>query len=329
MTDLVVFGGARMDAYLELPTDAADKYCDINTQKCVIELAYGSKIALDGVNFLIGGNGANVSVGTTRLGLKSVLVTELGVGPLADQTKAVLAKEVDTTHVTQTEGVDQGFGAVIMYQGERTILSYYAPVEPHLPDLAGLQTKWAYLTSTSELFENYYEDIFNWLATTDCKLAFNPGGRQIKKGRQWLQKYLERTELIFVNRREAEEITGYSDTYGSEKELLHGLSKLGPKICIITDGGKGSYVYDGTVYYRAGVMPVDSFERTGAGDAFSSGCLAAIIQGKSFEDALLWGTLNSTSVIGFVGPENGLLRSADMPEWEKRAVSCEMKVEEF
>ena len=122
---------------------------------------------------------------------------------------------------------------------------------------------------------------------------------------------------------------GTSGTFGKEKDLLKSLSSLGPKICVVTDGADGSFVYDGKRYIKAGILPIDSYERTGAGDAFGVGCLSAIIKGKSFEEALLWGTINSASVIGYIGPENGLLAEKDIPEWIERAKSSEVKVEEF
>ena len=68
-------------------------------------------------------------------------------------------------------------------------------------------------------------------------------------------------------------------------------------------------------------MPIDPYSRTGAGDAFGAGCVAALIKGKSFEEALLWGTVNSASVIGYVGSTKGLLKDAEIPNWLERAKS--------
>ena len=140
---------------------------------------------------------------------------------------------------------------------------------------------------------------------------------------------MARTEVIFVNREEAGKITGADISEGKEKELLAALREVGPKITIITDGGGGSYVFDGTKYIKAGVLPVDAYERTGAGDAFGSGCLSAIIKGKGLDEALIWGTINSASVIGYVGPQKGLLKEGDIEVWKERYVSSGVKVEEF
>jgi len=329
MRDLIIFGSARIDAFLEVPDDKVDTFCRLNEKDCVIELSYASKIPMKRVQFLVGGNGANVSVGTKRLGLDSLLVAEVGSDLMGNNTKTELENAgIDIQFVTQTNGVPGGFGAIIVYQGERTILSYYPPMTPPFPEKI-CDTKWAYLTSTGEAFEEYYEKIYNWLSGCEAKLAFNPGGRQIAKGTEWMKKFLERTEIILVNRQEAEKITGVSDTYKKERDLLKALHGLGPKIPIVTDGMNGTYAFDGEKFLHIGVMPIDAIERTGAGDAFSSGTLSAIIQGKPLEEALKWATLNSTSVIGYFGPQKGLLTQDDFKTWFERADSCGLKVEEF
>jgi len=47
--------------------------------------------------------------------------------------------------------------------------------------------------------------------------------------------------LINVNREEAEKLTKFQgDSAERERDLLIALSKLGPKICIITDGNNGA-----------------------------------------------------------------------------------------
>lgn len=328
MAKLIVFGSARVDAFLDVPTDKADRFCNLNTHKCVVEFSYGAKIPMNSVNFLLGGNGANVAVGTKLMGIDSALVAELGQGVLADHAMQQLAEKINTDHVTQTEGVTQGFGAVIMYQGERTILSYYSDHEPPFPsDVDGAE--WAYLTSVGEKFEEYYDKCYDWLKSSEAKLVFNPGGRQIAKGRDWMDKFLKRTHLIFVNREEAEEIVNLGQSAGRERQLLDALTETGVKNAVVTDGSAGAFAKEGDKYFKIGAMPIDAIERTGAGDAFSTGCMSAVIQGKSLQEGLLWGTVNSSSVIGYVGPQPGLLSEDKLGEWLDRAKSCEVRVEEF
>lgn len=328
MHKLVVFGSARVDSFMQLPDELSQQHCRLDTHECFIELSYASKLPLDNVNFLVGGNGANVAVGSKRLGVESTLVAELGCGSLADFAKSQLAKEINMSWVTQTKGVKQGFGAVIVYQGERTILSYYAPERPPFPKNLEA-SEWAYLTTVGERFEGFYEDVYAWLKKHNSKLAFNPGGRQIKKGIDWLGRYLQITQLLLVNREEAEEIVGMNTTSGRERELLDALSKLGPKIPVVTDGRNGSFAKEGNKYFRVGILPIDAIERTGAGDSYSTGCLNALVKGKSLQEGMVWGTINAASVIGYIGPEDGLLHEEQLPEWLERAESSGLRVEEF
>lgn len=329
MKQLIVFGSARMDAFMTLPDEKADTFCDLDTKKCVLQLSYATKIPMKQVKFLVGGNGANVAVGTARMGIDSLLVAEVGTGVMGDATRHELEKQnIDLSLVTQTPDVPAGFGAVINYQGERTILSYYPPSEPPFPHDVK-EAEWVYLTSIGESFEKYYEKVLDFIHEVKPKVAFNPGGRQIGMGQEWMKKYLEVTELLIANREECEEIAEFKDSFGKEKELIQKLLSLGAKKVVMTDGRNGSYGFDGEKYYHLGIMPVDAIERTGAGDASSAGMLSALIKGKSLVDAMLWGMLNSTSVIGYIGPQDGLLHERDISVWIERAESAGMKVEEI
>lgn len=331
MNDLIIFGSARIDAFLTLPDDKADTFCDLDTQKCVLQLSYASKIPMKSVKFLLGGNGANVSVGTKRMGVKSILAAEVGSGVMGDYARTELEKqEVDLAYVTQTPDVPAGFGAVINYQGERTILSYYPPSEPPFPEnMNSCEAQWAYLTSVGESFEKYYDKIYSWMEKCNPRVAFNPGGRQISKGREWISPFLAKTEILIANREESEQIADFKESYGREKDLIDKLLALGTKKVVLTDGRNGSFAFDGEKYYHLGIMPVDAIERTGAGDATSTGLLSALIKGKSMPEAMLWGMLNSTSVIGYIGPQDGLLHERDIAVWMERAESSGVKVEDF
>lgn len=329
MSNLTIFGSARVDAFLEVPEDRARQVCDIDHKGCFILLSYASKIPLTRSSYLVGGNGANVAVGTRRLGIENNLVAELGSGVMSDFAYKELAKELDMKYVTQTNGIAEGFGAVIVYQGERTILSYYPPETPPFPaDLP--ETEWAYLTSVGESFKDFFEHVYTWLDKSGTKLAFNPGGRQIKMGKEWLGKYLEKTDLLLVNREEGEEISEVTATLGDEKVLLNALSALGAKNIVVTDGMNGSYgKSEEGKYYRLDVLPIDSSERTGAGDSYSTGCLSAMIKGKPLSEGMLWGTINAASKVGYVGPQHGLLHENQLGEWIDRAKSSGLSVVEM
>lgn len=326
--DLLSIGDASEDVYLT-PTES-ETLCSLNDKECKICFDYGDKIPVRSLEFCLGGNAANNAVGVTRLGVKTALVLTLGDDLIGrDIVQRLTTEKVDLTYVVKQTSTTSNYSTVVNYSGERTIFTYHAPRSYEFP-VALPATPWVYLTSMGETYKPFYNHIVDWLRrNVNVKLAFNPGSWQLKAGIEGIGDVLKLTELIFVNREEAEKLTGMADSHGKERDLIMNLSKLGPRISVITDGDKGSFAFDGKRFVHCDVLPVDAYERTGAGDAFGSGTLAAIIKGRSIDEALIWGTVNSASVIGYVGPQKGLIKENEMPVWVERARSSGVKVEEF
>lgn len=326
--DLLTIGDATIDVFIT-PLES-ETMCKLDTKECLICFSYGDKIPTRELVTVVGGNASNNAVGCTRLGVSTSLVLSLGDDDFGRVIVEKLKKEnVGMDYVVQVKGDKSNYNTVINYSGERTIFVYHAPRNYAFP--ANLQKpKWVYLTSMGEEFPKFFEQFVAWKKQNpDVRLAFNPGSWQFRAGTQALTEVLSLTDVLFVNRQEAEKLTGMKESLNNEKELLKSVVALGVKTPIITDGGNGVFVYQDNRFLKCGVLPVDAYERTGAGDAFGSGCLSAIIKGKSIEDALLWGTLNSASVIGFIGPQQGLIKESEMEIWLERAKSSGVKVEEF
>ena len=97
--------------------------------------------------------------------------------------------------------------------------------------------------------------------------------------------------------------------------------ELGPKIVVLTDGIRGSYAYDGMEFLFMPIYPDPKppYERTGAGDAFSSTVVSAIILGKTLSEALAWGSINAMSVVQEIGAQRGLLSREKIEEYLKIA----------
>jgi len=326
--DLISIGDASIDVFMT-PTES-EQLCQIDTKECFIAFSYGDKIPVKNLEFSVGGNAANNAVGAKRLGVTDALVLTLGDDYIGRMLVEKLQKEgIDLTYVFQQPSTASNYSTVINYSGERTIFTFHAPRSYEFP-VQLPNVPWAYLTSMGESYRPFYNHFIDWLKKNpNTKLAFNPGSWQLRGGLEAIGDVLALAFIVFVNREEAEKLTDFGPSHGKEKELCMALSRLGPKICVITDGGNGAFAYDLVKGLKVGVLPVDAFERTGAGDAFGSGFLSAIIKGKDIREALVWGTVNSASVIGYTGPQKGLLTSEEMPEWLERARSSGVKVEEL
>lgn len=326
--DLLSIGDANLDAFI-IPSES-ESLCEIDTKKCLIAFSYGDKIPVKNLEFSIGGNAANNAVGTKRLGVNVGSVLTLGDDSTGIQIiEKLKAEEVDLTYCIQQPSTLSNFNVVVSYTGERTIFTYHAPRSYEFP-VQLPKTPWVYLTSMGESYRPFYNHITEWLVKSpEVQLAFNPGSWQLRGGMKEIGNVFKLSHLVFVNKQEAEKLTGFESLGEVTKELLMALSGLGPKTSVITDGSNGAYVFDGNKFLHCGIMPMDAYERTGAGDAFGSGFLSAIIKGKTLEEALVWGTVNSASVIGYTGAQKGLLKEEDMQMWVERFKSSGVKVEEM
>lgn len=326
--DLLSIGDANLDVFI-IPSES-EALCDIDTKKCLIAFSYADKIPVKNLEFSVGGNSANNAVGVKRLGINVGSVLTLGDDSTGAQIIEKLKKEnVDLTYCIQQPSTLSNFNVVVSYTGERTIFTYHAPRSYEFP-VQLPKVPWVYLTSMGESYRPFYNHMTEWLVKNpEVKLAFNPGSWQLRGGVKEIGNVFKLSNIVFVNKQEAEKLTGYEAKGEVTKELLMALSGLGPKISVITDGGNGAYTFDGHRFLHCGIMPMDAYERTGAGDAFGSGFLSAVIKGKTIEEALVWGTVNSASVIGYVGAQKGLLKEEDMATWVDRAKSSGVAVTEM
>jgi len=77
-----------------------------------------------------------------------------------------------------------------------------------------------------------------------------------------------------------------------------------------TNGAAGSYAAAAGKLYQAGqYQKVKVVDRTGAGDAFGSGFVAALAKGLPIEDALSLASANATSVVAQMGAKTGILKT--------------------
>lgn len=313
---VLVIGDVTIDVFLT--PKSGEAFCQMKEQEKVLCFSYGDKIPVENVQFFTGGNAANVSTGLRRLDVPVSIMTTIGTDNISKLIYDHLEKEqIQTQHVEMKQGVTANYSTIISYQGERTILSYHAPktyTYTHEP----CTDCYVYLTSMGENFMPFYRELISDLkANPGVTLMFNPGSLQVRAAIEDIHFILSRTNILFVNRQEAEIFSGMENSESKEKELLMKLQSLGPKSVIITDGVKGVFACDGTQSFKSAVIPVTVVEKTGAGDAFNAGFVAAIIHGHPFERALQWGTMNAASVISYVGAQKGLLYTKDIDSWSR------------
>jgi len=312
--DFVAIGDITTDAFIRLKD--ASVSCDIDKENCQICMSFGDKIPYEKVVVVPAvGNSPNASVSATRLGLKSALATNTGDDIYGREDIDTLKENgIDTTFVKVHEGRKSNYHFVLWFEDERTILVKHEEYPYEMPDMGS--PKWIYLSSLGENSIPFHHEIAKYITEhPETKLVFQPGTFQIKLGYDELKDIYKNTELFFCNVKEAKRILKTDE--GDIKKLLKGMYDLGPKIVVITDGPDGAYTYDGKEIWHMPMYPdpAPPVDRTGAGDSFSSTFTSALALGKTVPEALMWGPINSMSVVQHVGAQEGLLTREKLEEF--------------
>lgn len=321
MLDILCIGDSVIDIFLTIPEDNPHFALDKKINKLMID--FGEKINVEKYVLEIGGNATNTAVGLSRLGLNSGICAEIGSDEFSNKIIEKLNLEnVDKTLLIQQNDQKTSFSVVISYNSERTIFSEHVK-RKHEFDLEQVNPGFIYLTSLGMVWEKAYEKTLNFVRNNNTKLAFNPGTLQLEKRDSLILNIVEETDYLFLNKEEAEvllygkeiNISQASERKGAIKKMLFGLKGLGAKNIVITDSNNGSYLLDeNNIYYKIGILDSEVKEKTGAGDSYTSGFLSAILNNLNPKEAMIWGSVNASSVVTMIGAQEGLLSKTELLE---------------
>jgi sugar/nucleoside kinase (ribokinase family) len=329
--EVLAIGDVVTDAFIKLLDDRANVF--ENEHGKFLAMPFGTKVPFDHAEVIEAvGNASNAAVAFAKLGIKSGLVSNVGGDNHGrDIIKSLHDKKVDSRFVIINPNKTTNYHYVLWYKEERTILIKHEEYDYHWPRFRDDDIpKWVYFSSISKnALDKYHDLVSDWLEENpDVKLAFQPGTFQLEAGVEKLRRLYGRTEVLVLNREEAVQVTGgnYDDVHG----LLNTLHSYGPKIVCVTDGPAGAYASNGSARLKMPPYPdpAPPFERTGAGDAFASTFVAALIQGNNLEGALQWAPINSMNVVQHTGAQEGLLTEHEIGEFLKKAPEW-YKAEQF
>ncbi|MBI4086365.1 carbohydrate kinase family protein [Candidatus Kaiserbacteria bacterium] len=319
--DFVAIGDITVDAFIQLSQKDAQVVCDIEGKPCQLMMNFGEKLPYTDVTVVNAvGNAPNASVAARRLGLKSALVTNIGHDRYGkDCLDTLRAEGVSTDYVQMHEGKKTNYHYVLRYGAERTILIKHEAYPYRLPHFDA-PPRYIYFSSVGDDAMPFHHEIAAYVKEhPETKLVFQPGTFQIRVGYEALKDLYEVTEIFFCNKEEARQILNSKED--DIPTLLKALKALGPNLPVITDGPKGSYALaENEVWFMPMYPdPQPPVDRTGAGDSFASTFTTALALGKSVQEALTWGPINSMSVVQYIGAQKGLLSRAEIEKYLKEA----------
>lgn len=310
-------GDATQDQFFFISD--AEISCDIDLENCILGIRYGDKIPVEKIGISVGGNAANVAVGLSRLGSQASLVTVFGDDDRGAWIKRKLMEQgVDLQLSKMVSDRESNLSTVIVYKGERTILSYHGQGGSEVGPLSS--SEWIYLTSSSGRDStSLFKEVLEFKSSHEPKLAFNPNKQDLLHHKAQLEPVLRYSEVVFMNVEEAEILAVSSkeiiDRREKVKEQLNLISNMGPKVVVITDGLNGAYARTDGQDWFCSVSNFERIEATGAGDAFTSGFLASFVEDGKIQKALSWGMVNSGSVVTKIGGQEGLLTKEKIQEF--------------
>ncbi len=318
--DFLGIGDTVVDAFIKLVDAHLEEADHINNEEQQLCMPFASKVPYESVTIIPAvGNSANASVSASRLGLKTGLLTFLGNDVNGRECKFQLeAENISTDFLIMENGKFTNYHYVLWFKDERTILIKHETFKTYLPDIG--KPKWIYLSSLGEHAKDLHFELAAYLQKNpEVKLAFQPGTFQIKMGKDLLKDVYANTEFFCCNIEEAQKIL--SNTSHDLNILLAELQNLGPNIVCITDGKNGSFMRHAGQNYFMPIYPDDNppYERTGAGDAFSSTFTACLGLGMTPEEALVYAPVNSMNVVQYVGAQKGLLSLSEIKKYLEKA----------
>ena len=319
--DVMSVGDIVTDVFIKLLDDQAKVYNDNGGRW--LSMQFGTKLPYDSVETIKGvGNASNAAVSFARLGLNSAFVTNVGDDQTGrDMISSLHENKVDSRFVRINPDKVSNVHYVLRYDVERTILIKHEAYDYHWPHLRPNEVPgWIYFSSISEHAMEYHDQIADWLDEhSDVKLAFQPGTFQIEAGAERLSRIYRHSEVLIVNREEAVQITG--GNHEDYHDLLGRMHSLGARIAVITDGPNGAVASNGNEVFSMPLYPdpAPPVDRTGAGDAFASTFVAALIKGNTIEGALQWAPINSMSVLQKVGAQAGLLSEKELEHYLRQS----------
>ena len=301
---ILTFGGASQDVFLSGKAIHAKR--DVRNADYVEQFPLGDKIEVEEVTFDTGGGATNAAVTFGRQGFEVGFVGKVGHDPAGLEVVRALGREnILTNRVVVDARLNTQYSTILLTpKGERTILIYRGASHDLKPgDIAidRLEADWFYITSLAGNLD-LLAKLLKYAHKRGILVAIDPGQDELRQAKKF-KKLLPYIAVLKANAQELAELFGGS-TLRETVTLANGVCPY----VVGTDGQNGSYALHNGKLYQAGIyQKVKVVDRTGAGDAFGSGFVAAIAQGETIETALSLGSANETGVVQKVGAKTGIL----------------------
>lgn len=272
MTDIIVIGSLNADLVVRAPRFPAP----------------GETISGENLAIIPGGKGANQAVAAARQGASVGMVGRVGrdtFGPTLIQN--LQKNNVDTTHVKADPSATGTAIIVVDAGGQNSIVlspGANGKVTPEDVEAVSFQDSKMLLLQLEIPLETVVHA---------ASLAHQNGLRVILNpapARQLPDSLLADVDILVPNESELQLLTGQPVTgTASVEAAAKALLAKGVKTVIVTLGEKGAMLIIPEKIQHIPAFKIDVIDTTAAGDAFIGGLAAALLKGKSLQEAVRYG----------------------------------------
>jgi ribokinase len=235
-----------------------------------------------------GGKGANQAVLAARLGARVAVVSRVGRDVFGEQTLANYRREgIDTAHVFVDEARPTGVASIAVDDDARNCILVVPGANLGLsPEdvrrAAPALRAAAMLLCQLEVPQESVLEGFRLARAAGVRTVLNPA-----PAAPLADELLRLADVCVPNEPELEALTGQpAETLEQAEAAGRALLRRGPGAVVVTLGGRGALVLEGTAAEHVPAVPVRAVDPTGAGDAFIGALGVSLAGGQSLRAAV-------------------------------------------
>jgi sugar/nucleoside kinase (ribokinase family) len=343
---IVTIGNATKDIFIHHNDDDNIKlYLDHMDSKYLL-FKDGSKIEINNLHIASGGGATNAAVCFKKIGFNSICYTKVGNDESGKFVLQDLQNYgIDVNYIKVDNNIDTPSSFIItssrkrsstfVYRGKNNIFSFQ-----DLYKICSYKPNLVYITSLGYTCRKAINHFLSNLNKNKTIVVNNPGLVELQYDIDLFYTKLKYIDILILNKIEAmycmqllleeqsiiakdlqkkicskskkppllEFFMSYANRELTIYNYFYELFKHGPYVAIVTDGENGAYVAvkDDAIYYLPS-LKVNVLNTVGAGDAFGSTFVSAILLKKNIQDAIYYATINSASVVQHLDAKSGLL----------------------
>ncbi len=321
--DFITIGGATEDVVFYTNEGVLLKNKSDLLKQELLAFEQGAKVKVEKSLSFFGGGASNSAVNLANLGFETAIVANIGDG---NRGKRILnnlkEKKVNISLVSIDKKNDSGFSFILNNGKDRIIFAYRGSNDKLVLKRETVEKMKKgnnfYITSLSDDWYQVLKKVFS----LNKKVYWNPGLREISCGLNKISNFLNKTEVLMLNKDEAlelvkntEQFKRFKNSYlNNIRNLLKIIKEHGPKKVLITNGLKGAYFFDGDNFYHQLVKTRKKrLDTTGVGDAFNSTFSAGLVLfSGDYKKSLEIANKNASSLVSIYGAQNGLINIKDL-----------------